>query len=193
MSPRPIWSSVRSVLSVVCSSSRLPFTVVQAISSRSGCSAANMMATASSVPVSTSRISFRLGIVCLAIIRIFHKPCCETDSLDSVLRRHRLDQRDCEIQVGKSARKRRARLFLLKDAIREVLPFAAERRIRNAGNDPLRGPVNQRLAEPDKRGGVAPIGILEFDSDLVSVAVHVEPFVPPFVMSDADIKHARNV
>ena len=30
-----------------------------------------------------------LGIVCLAIIRIFHKPSCETDSLDSVFRRHR--------------------------------------------------------------------------------------------------------
>ena len=66
--------SVRSVLSVVCSSAQLPFTVVQAISSRSRRSAANMMATASSVPVSTSRISFRLGMVWLPILRMFPKP-----------------------------------------------------------------------------------------------------------------------
>jgi hypothetical protein len=38
-----------------------------------------------------------------------------------------LDQRDRAIQVGKPARKRCARLFLLKNAIREMLPFAAER------------------------------------------------------------------
>ena len=51
-------SITRSVLSVQYSTGLLPFTVVAATSSRSGWSAASISATASSVPVSTSRISF---------------------------------------------------------------------------------------------------------------------------------------
>ena len=70
-----------------------------------------------------------------------------------------------------------------------MLPFAVERSIRNAGNDPLGGSVSERLEEADKRGSVAPIGILEFDSNLVFFAVHMEPFV----LSEADVKHARDV
>src|SRR3954464_15062613 len=58
MSDRPMKSRTRSVLSVVFSTGTLPFTVVTATSSSCGWSAANMIATASSVPVSTSRITF---------------------------------------------------------------------------------------------------------------------------------------
>jgi hypothetical protein len=74
-----------------------------------------------------------------------------------------------------------------------MLPFAAERSIRNAGNDPLGGSVNERLEEVDELRSAGPIGILKFDSDLVLLAMHMEPFVPRFVLSDADIKHARDV
>src|SRR5687767_10893216 len=59
MSLRPTWSSTRSVLSVQYCTSTLPLTVVQPTRSRAGCNAASMTATASSVPVSTSRISLR--------------------------------------------------------------------------------------------------------------------------------------
>ena len=53
-----MWSNTRSEFSVQYSTGTLPLTVVAAISSRSGWRAASMSATASSVPVSTSRISF---------------------------------------------------------------------------------------------------------------------------------------
>ena len=53
-----MWSKTRSEFSVQYSTGTLPLTVVAPISSRSGWSAASMSATASSVPVSTSRISF---------------------------------------------------------------------------------------------------------------------------------------
>src|SRR3954452_1360221 len=54
----PMASKTRNEFSVHSSTGTLPFTVVAATSSRSGCNAANMRATASSVPVSTSRMSF---------------------------------------------------------------------------------------------------------------------------------------
>ena len=53
----PRRSKTRSVFSVVNSRGTFPFTVVAATSSMSGCSAASISATASSVPVSTSRIT----------------------------------------------------------------------------------------------------------------------------------------
>src|SRR5687768_16873695 len=55
----PSRSNTRSVLSVQSATGLLPLTVVTATSSRSGWSAASISAIASSVPVSTSRISFR--------------------------------------------------------------------------------------------------------------------------------------
>src|SRR5947207_14614144 len=62
-------SRTRSELSVQLCTGTFPFTVVTATSSSSGCSAANMIATASSVPVSTSRISLR-GIALVHHTRI---------------------------------------------------------------------------------------------------------------------------
>src|SRR6185295_16848737 len=62
MSLRPTWSSTRSVLSVQYRTSTLPLTVVQPTRSSAGCSAASITATASSVPVSTSRISLRFAM-----------------------------------------------------------------------------------------------------------------------------------
>ena len=54
----PIQSNTRKVFSVVKSMVVLPLTLVAPISSRSGESAATISATASSVPVSTSRMTF---------------------------------------------------------------------------------------------------------------------------------------
>src|SRR5215217_6852324 len=54
----PMTSKTRNEFSVHTSTGTLPFTVVAATSLRSGCNAANRRATASSVPVSTSRMSF---------------------------------------------------------------------------------------------------------------------------------------
>src|SRR5688572_4418236 len=62
MSLRPTWSSTRSVLSVQYCTSTLPLTVVQPTRSSAGWSAASITATASSVPVSTSRMSFRFAM-----------------------------------------------------------------------------------------------------------------------------------
>src|SRR6266540_4671112 len=62
MSLRPTWSSTRRVLSVQYCTSTLPLTVVQPTRSSAGCNAASITATASSVPVSTSRISFRFAM-----------------------------------------------------------------------------------------------------------------------------------
>src|SRR5687767_1541376 len=71
MSLRPTWSSTRSVLSVQYCTSTLPLTVVQPTRSSAGCNAANMIATASSVPVSTSRINLRLAMTAsLAAFRL---------------------------------------------------------------------------------------------------------------------------
>ena len=76
-----------------------------------------------------------------------------------------------------------------------MLPFTAEGGIRNAGSNPIGGSVIEGLEELDELRSAAPmpIGILEFDSALVLLAMHMEPFVPRFVLSDADIKHARDV
>ncbi len=54
----PIQSNTRNVFSVVYSTPVLPLTLVAPISSMSGYSAATMSAIASSVPVSTSKITF---------------------------------------------------------------------------------------------------------------------------------------
>ena len=58
MSGRPMRSKTRSVFSVVSSTPVLPLTAVAPTSSMSGDSAATISATASSVPVSTSRMTF---------------------------------------------------------------------------------------------------------------------------------------
>ena len=62
ISGMPIQSNTRKVFSVVYSTPVLPLTLVAPSSSMSGDNAATMRATASSVPVSTSRITF-VGIV----------------------------------------------------------------------------------------------------------------------------------
>ena len=66
----PIQSNTRSVFSVHESTLVLPLTTVAPTSSRSGDSAAVMSATASSVPVSTSRmILVAMGPVCPVRVR----------------------------------------------------------------------------------------------------------------------------
>jgi hypothetical protein len=44
---------------------------------------------------------------------------------------------------------------LLEDGIVVALPFAVERRLRNARNDALGWPGSERLEEADKRESVA--------------------------------------
>ena len=63
ISPLPTRSSVEMLLIVVASSGALPKTVVTPIRSRAGCSAASISATASSVPVSQSMISWRRSLI----------------------------------------------------------------------------------------------------------------------------------